>query len=136
MLGINNFIHKLSDPDGFLMCLTGPLGLLLFLSSNEHCFDFNAPDALGHSCIKRYMRSRRVPRNTDQLVRDFNLAVKHGLTDRAIQRSFMRAYAKNAEGDTDLSLIPKDIQDWYSDSDFSDEEQSSDLETDEMGFLV
>ena len=61
-----------------------------------HCFDFNATDALGHSCIKRYMRSRRVPRH----VRDFNLAMKHGLTDRAIKRSFMRAYSKTAKGDT------------------------------------
>ena len=72
-----------------------------------------------------------------QLVRDFNLAVKNGLTDRAIQRSFMRAYSKNAEGDTDESLIPLEIQDWYSDSDFSDEERSSDLEDDEdAGFIV
>ena len=49
----------------------------------------------------------------------------------------MRAYSKTEEGDTDESLIPQELKDWYSDSDFSDEEQSSDLEADEtMGFLV
>ena len=64
--------------------------------------------------------------------------MKHGLTDRAIQRSFMRAYSKNAEGDTDLTLIPQELKDWYSDdSDFSDEEQSSDLEIDDsMGLQL
>ena len=49
----------------------------------------------------------------------------------------MRAYSKNSEGDTDHTLIPQDLQDLYSDSDFSDEEEESDLETDEnMGIIV
>ena len=74
-----------------------------------HCFDVNAPDALGHSSIKRYMRSRSAPRHAAHLVWDFNLAVKNGLTDRAIQRSFMRAYSKDAQGDTDETLIPKKL---------------------------
>ena len=93
-----------------------------------HCYDFNAPDALGHSCIKRFLRSRKIPRHTGHLVRDFDLAVERALTDRAIQRSFMRAYSKNADGDVDETLIPQEIQDWYSDSDYSDEERSSDLQ--------
>ena len=36
-----------------------------------------------------------------------------------------------------MSLIPQELKDWYSDSDYSDEEKSSDLEADEtMGFVV
>ncbi len=55
--------------------------------------------------------------------RDWDKAVNEVSADgRLIQRSFWRAFRRDAEGDVDESLIPKDILDWYEDSD--DEEET------------
>ena len=39
-------------------------------------------------------------------------------------RSFWRAYRRDKNGDIDLSLIPKDVRDWY--ASLSDEEDTFD----------
>ena len=51
---------------------------------------------------------------------------------RLIQRSFFRAFRRNAEGDIDESLIPQDIHAWYESDDEEEtvEEVNSDLEED------
>ena len=48
-----------------------------------------------------------------------------------VQRSFWRAFRRNAEEDIDESLIPSDLLAWYQDSDDEAdtvEEQESDVE--------
>ena len=45
-------------------------------------------------------------------------------TGRMIQRCFWRAYRRDENGDIDLSLIPKDVRDWY--ASLSDEEDTFD----------
>ena len=98
-----------------------------------HRFDFNACDALYHSVVKRWcVRQYPLPLCQEHILRDYALAVKEVSTDRLIQRSFWRAHRRNEKGDIDHSLIPTDIQAWYTDS--SDEEDTvsereSDLET-------
>ena len=49
---------------------------------------------------------------------------------RLIQRSFYRAFRRNAEGDVDESLIPDDILAWYPEGDGEEtvEEVDSDVE--------
>ena len=60
------------------------------------------------------------PLCTEHIVRDWNRACEEACTDRLIQRCFVRALERNADGDVDKSLIPKSILAWYEDS--SDEE--------------
>ena len=62
------------------------------------------------------MRQMKSPQTYAHLKRDFDAAVKNVCHSRNIQRSFMRAYSRDANGDKDESLIPKEILDWYSDS--------------------
>lgn len=96
-----------------------------------HSYDFNAPDALIHSAIKREMRSKKPAQTFSQLERDFKKAVKDVCHARTIQRSFVRAYSRDAKGDIDTTLIPSQLLDWYSDEEMSDgEENSDDIEWD------
>ena len=78
------------------------------------------------------MREKKPPSHTGQLVRDFEESVKK-LSDRTIQKSFVRAYSVDFDGSKNEDLIPQGILDWYPDFRPSDdEEQSSDLESEEM----
>ncbi len=88
-----------------------------------HCFDVNGCDALLHSSQKKKMRSYPAPLCTEHIVRDWKRACEEICTDRLIQRCFMRALERDADGDIDKSLIPKSIRAWYDGS--SDEETSS-----------
>ena len=48
---------------------------------------------------------------------------------RLVQRSFWRAFRRNAEGDVDETLIPQAILDWYGDDgEETEEEVESDVE--------
>ena len=86
-----------------------------------HCFDLNGCDALLHSFQKKQMRSYPAPLCTEHLVvRDWKLACEEVCTDRLLQRCFMRALQRNADGDIDKDLIPNQIRAWYDGS--SDEE--------------
>ena len=78
-----------------------------------HCFDINACDALLHSCQKRKLRTYPAPRCRAHIERDFKRMVQEVSTGRMIQRCFWRAYRRDENGDIDLSLIPKDIRNWY-----------------------
>ena len=67
------------------------------------------------------MRSFPAPLCTEHIVRDWKRAcdeVCHHRTiqHRTIQRCFMWALRWDAEGETDESLVPRAIRDWYVDS--------------------
>ena len=50
--------------------------------------------------------------------RDWALATAEVSADgRLVQRSFWRAFRRNAEGDINESLIPESLVAWYADSD-------------------
>ena len=56
-----------------------------------------------------------------------------GTDGRLIQRSFWRAFRRNAEGDVDESLIPSSLLAWYEGSDDEEDtvdEVDSDVEED------
>ena len=94
-----------------------------------HRFDFNAPDALYHSVVKRRLRQYPFPLCQEHILRDYAKAVPEVSTDRVIQRSFWRAHRRDENGDVDEDLIPEDIKAWYVDS--SDEEETvSEYESD------
>ena len=93
----------------------------MFVVQATHTFGVNGCDALLHSAQKKRMRSYPAPLSTEHIVRDWNRACEESCTDRLIQRCFMRALERNADGDK--SLIPKSVRDWCDDSD--DEETSS-----------
>ncbi len=98
-----------------------------------HRFDFNAPDALYHSVVKRRLRQYPFPLCQEHILRDYATAVAEVSTDRVIQRSFWRAHRRDENGDVDETLIPADIKAWYVNS--SDEEETvserdSDVEID------
>ena len=86
-----------------------------------HCFDVNGCDALLHSAQKKKMRSYAAPLCTAHIVRDWNCACEETCTHRLIQRCFMRALERNADGNVDKSLIPSSILEWY---DSDDEEET------------
>ena len=69
------------------------------------------------------MRNYPAPLCTEHIVRDWNRdAMKLAVcTHRLIQRCFMRALERNADGDIDKSLIPNCILEWY---DSDDEEET------------
>ena len=46
-------------------------------------------------------------------MRDWKLACEEVCTDRLLQRCFMRALQRNADGDIDKDLIPNQIRAWY-----------------------
>ena len=73
------------------------------------------------------MRSYPAPLCTDHIVRDWKRACEEVCTDRLIQRCFMHALERNADGDIDKTFIPKAIRAWYDGS--SDEETTSESES-------
>mgnify|MGYP004361406655 CR=1 FL=1 len=90
-----------------------------------HCFDVNGCDALLHSAQKKKMRSYPAPLCTEHIIRDWKRACEEVCTDRLIQRCFMRALERDADGNIDKSLIPQSILDWYSDEETSSSESES-----------
>ena len=102
-----------------------------------HSFDFNAPDALIHSAIKREMRDKKPPQTFAHLKRDFYNAVRSVCHGRTTQRSFVRAYSRNSDGDVDLSLVPEEIMSWYDDGVASENEDDFEIEWDsDTGFQI
>ena len=98
-----------------------------------HRFDFNGPDALYHSVVKRRLRQYPFPLGQEHILRDYASAVAEVSTHRVIQRSFWRAHRRDGDGNGDHSLIPQDILDWYIDTSDEEEtlsEQESDVEID------
>ena len=94
-----------------------------------HCFDLNACDALYHSVAKRRLRQFPAPLCQQHIVRDWKLAVEEVSKDgRLVQRSFWRAFRRNAEGDVDEDLIPDALKEWYNSD--SEEETVEELEGD------
>ena len=88
-----------------------------------HCFDLNACDALYHSVAKRRLRQFRAPLCQAHIKRDWIRATKEvSAGGRLIQRSFWRAFRRDANCDIDESLIPRELIAWYIDSD--DEEDT------------
>ena len=94
-----------------------------------HTFDFNGCDALLHSAQKKRMRSFPAPLCTEHIVRDWKRACEEVCHSRMIQRCFMRALRRNADGEIDESLIPQEIREWYEDSE-DERHTSSESESD------
>ena len=67
------------------------------------------------------MRSYPAPLCQEHEIRDFDRACEEACTDRLIQRCFIRALRRNAEGDIDKTMIPRDIIAWYEDTDDEDD---------------
>ena len=83
----------------------------------------NACDALYHSVVKRRLRQFRAPLCQAHIKRDWAFATAEVSADgRLVQRSFWRAFRRNADGDIDETLIPRSLVEWYADSD--DEEDT------------
>ena len=101
---------------------------ILVLVQATHCFDINGCDALLHSAQKKRMRSYPAPLCTDHMVRDWTRACQKVCHARTIQRCFMRAFRRDADGDIDESLVPKAIRQWY---DNSDDEQDTSSESED-----
>ena len=97
------------------------------INQPTHSFDFNAPDALYHSVVKRRLRQYPFPLCQEHNIRDDALAVTEVSTDRVIQRSFWRAHRRDEDGDIDEILIPDDIKTWYVDTS-DDSEVDSEVE--------
>ena len=105
-----------------------------------HTFDFNAQDALFHAELKRQLLKEGFPKNNDDLQQKFKTAVSR-ITERSIQRGFMRAYSRDAKGDENSSLVPLSLSAWYENDEPSTDEGASDdlnidseeIHTDEEG---
>ena len=97
-----------------------------------HCFDINSCDALYHSVAKRRLRQFPAPLCQAHIKRDWDRATREVSEDgRLVQRSFWRAFRRDAVGDIDESLIPADQLAWYENSDDEEdtvEEFSDDVE--------
>ena len=65
----------------------------------------------------------------EHIVWDLKRACEESCHSRLIQRCFMRALRWNADGEIDESLVPKEIREWYKDSD-DEKETSSESESD------
>ena len=87
----------------------------------------NVCDALLHSAQKRKMGSYPASLCTEHIIRDWYGTCEESCTDRLIQRCFMPAPKRDADGDVDKNLIPNKIREQYSDSE--DEETSSESES-------
>ena len=85
-----------------------------------------------HSVAKRRLRQFRAPLCQAHIKRDWERATREVSQDgRLIQRSFWRAFRRDANGDIDDSLIPTDLVAWYEDSDDEEdtvEEMNGDVE--------
>ena len=100
---------------------------ILVVPQATHIFYINGCDALLHSVQKKRMRSFPVPLCTDHIVRDWKRACDEVCHHRTIQRCFMRALRRDADGEIDETLVPKAIRDWYVDS---EDEQDTTSECD------
>ena len=85
-------------------------------------------DALLHSAQKRELRTYKAPLCTNHIVRDWYLACDKICHPRAIQKCFVRALRRDEAGDIDTSLIPSPILEWYDQTDYTSDEESSDIE--------
>ena len=100
---------------------------ILVIPQATHIFDVNVCDALLHSVQKKRMRSFPAPLRTDHIMRDWKRACDEVCHHRTIQRCFMRALCRDADGEIDESLVPRPIRDWYVDS---EDEQDTTSECD------
>ena len=66
--------------------------------------------------LKVQLRSYPAPLCREHVIRDFKRACEEACTHRLLQRCFVRALRRNAEGEIDKSLIPDQILEWYDDS--------------------
>ena len=104
--------------------IAGMHGVYILVSVQAtHNFDVNGCDALLHSAQKKRMRSYPAPLCTEHIVRDWNRACKEVCHNRTIQRCFMRALRRDADGEIDESLVPKSIREWCTNTD--DEQDTS-----------
>ena len=94
-----------------------------------HKFDVNGCDTLLYSSQKRKLRNYFAPLCTEHIVRDWKRACEEVCHARTIQRCFMRALRRNAEGDIDETLVPKSIRDWYEGTD-DEQDTGSENESD------
>ena len=79
--------------------------------------------------FQRIVRQFRAPLCQAHIKRDWTLATADVSADgRLVQRSFWRAFRRNADADIDETLIPRSLVAWYADSD--DEEDT--VEEDEI----
>ena len=74
---------------------------ILALIQATHTFDVNGCDALLHSVQKKRMRTFPAPLCTEHIVRDWNRACEEVCHPRTIQRCFMRALRRDADGEID-----------------------------------
>ena len=100
---------------------------IMVIVQATHTFDVNGCDALLHSSQKKRMRSYPAPLCTEHIVRDWDRACSEVCHNRTIQRCFMRALRRDADGEIDESLIPKSIRDWYNNT---DDEADTEAESD------
>ena len=79
---------------------------------------------------KRKLRTYPAPLCTNHIVRDWKRACDEVCHARTIQKCFVRALRRNADGDIDISLIPTSVQAWYEKQNqiSDDEEENSDVE--------
>ena len=102
---------------------------ILVVPQATHIFDINGCDALLHSVQKKRMRSFPAPLCTDHIVRDWKRACDEVCHHRTLQRCFMRALRRDADGEIDESLVPRAIRDWYVDSE-DEQDTSSECDSD------
>ena len=102
---------------------------ILALIQATHTFDVNGCDALLHSVQKKRMRTFPAPLCTEHIVRDWNRACEEVCHPRTIQRCFMRALRRDADGEIDENLVPKAIREWYESAEDA-EDTSSESESD------
>ena len=62
-------------------------------------------------------------------MRDWDRACQEACHSRTIQRCFMRVFWRDADGEINESLVPKELRDWYEDSDDA-QDTSSESEDD------
>ena len=109
----------------FLMIILFPIKI-----QPTHTFDFNDKDALFHAELKRQLLEEGFPKNNDDLQQKFKNSVSR-ITERSIQRCFMRAYSRDAKSDENSSLVPLSLSAWYeNDEPSADEGASDDLNID------
>lgn len=94
-----------------------------------HGFDVNAQDTMFHAALKLELKNGKMPKNSDHLQILFKAAAKRASNPRTIQKGFVRAYSRDQNGDKDLTMVPQELNDWYSNNDpfSSDEEETDDL---------
>ena len=63
-----------------------------------HRFDFDAPDALYHSVVKRRLRQYSFPLGQEHILGDYAKTVAEVSISRVIQRRFWRAHRRDAKG--------------------------------------